>query len=146
MTPELWKELMHWVGDRFPNKPWTAEQSVAYYHDLERFDPTDVWTALHALYEKGQAFAPNGSQLVAATLQIQRMNARPEWQTALPEPVVERFESAFAETRFGKKMTGLQLIERIHSDMPRRKCGNKDCGLHEEERNGRQNHDADVSR
>ncbi len=76
MTREQWLEIVDWVTDRFPNKPWVAEQGLAYYEDLKGYDATDVWTALHAFYEQGQAFAPNGSQLLARTQEASRQSAR----------------------------------------------------------------------
>ena len=46
LTPEQWQELVEWVAARFIHKPWTAEQALAYFYDLEEFDATDVWAAL----------------------------------------------------------------------------------------------------
>jgi len=139
-TVEQWTEITEWVTDRFPNKPWAAEQALAYFYDLEDYDASHVWAGLHSLYEKGQAFAPNGSQLLAKTIEESRLAARDDmYRTALPEPPRKPMtsgEPSYAVRRYGEDMrgaTGTQLIERIHNDLPAVKCGNKRCDMHHDE-------------
>lgn len=138
MTKEQWYEIVEWVSDRFPNKPWVAEQALAYFADLKDHDPSDVWSALYHLYEQGQAFAPNGSQLLARAGEERRRAARDDmYRQGLPAPVSPREPAAvdktttYAERRFNDgPMTGRQLIERIHANRPASGCGNPDCADH----------------
>jgi len=129
MTPDEWGEIVEWVGARFPNNPWVADTAVAYFYDLEQFDVSDVWSGLHYLYEKGQAFAPTGSQLLYTTRKIRRKGAFTELlePKALP-PVESGVWSVWAKKRFGEDLTGTELIERIHKEST--KCNSKSCPYH----------------
>jgi hypothetical protein len=116
MTGEEWADIVEWVDVRYP-KSWRAEQAVAYFHDLKRFDPSDVWTVVLREYERGRDFAPSGSVLLAGCLDERSRTAREEmYRKELPEvPRSEKLFSLaeFAERRFGRKMTGQELVEAI---------------------------------
>lgn len=132
MTPDQFDELVDWVDARWPAKPWHPEQAVAYFDDLARFDPTDVWAAMYGLYEKGMAFAPNGSQIVQAAIAEQRLSKRPDLQ-ALPAP--DRRDPTswdkFSERRFGEVVSGSEAIRRIHAQQ--KTCGSTRCEVHHPE-------------
>ena len=135
ITAEHWSELVEWIEKRFPNKGWHAEQAVAYFNDMrDRFDMTDVWTAVLGMNEKGQRFAPNGSQLIAATIEVVHRDAvddlyRRTPGDAKPLPESERVEwSDYAVRRFGEKLDWNEAIARIHSEM--RPCNTKTCEIH----------------
>jgi len=129
MTPEQWAEIVEWVGDRFPNNPWQADQAVAYFYDLEIFDTSDVWSGLHYLYEKGQAFAPTGSQLLHATRKVRRKAAYTEryQPKALPEPAGAVW-SEWAKETFGIDETAIEMIERLHRESVT--CKSSSCPYH----------------
>jgi len=134
-TTKEWQEIMEWIGARFPEKPWTAEQAVAYFHDLEDFDASDVWTGLLAFYEEGQRFAPNGSQLLHAARKERRRGAIDDlYRTsdrALPEPKepVPEWEE-ITRKRFDEVLTPTEYVARIHADSSR--CRNSNCDIHNE--------------
>ncbi|KKM70962.1 hypothetical protein LCGC14_1435560 [marine sediment metagenome] len=124
-----WDELVEWLDKRFPNRSWRPEQAIAYYADMrERFDMSDVWTSVFAMYEKGQTFAPNGSQLIADTIRVVRHAAVDELYRGLPETAGERPPvEGWIKKRFGVNMTGTELIARIHKE--RGPCKTKTCDV-----------------
>ena len=133
MTVDEWSDIVDWIQDRFPDKPWRPEQVVAYYKDLQNHPASLVWTAIHHLYEQGQKFTPNGSQLVAETLSTRRREARDNMYRetpALPEPKSTVEWAAFSKKYYGKAMSIRETIEQIHRDKP---CKNRSCSIHFDE-------------
>ncbi len=133
ITAEHWAELVDWIEVRFPSKGWHAEQAIAYFDDMrKRFDMTDVWTAVFAMNEKGQRFAPNGSELIAATIQVVHHGAVDDLYRRPPgdaKPLPESVEwSDYVVRRFGEKLSWSDAIIRIHREM--RPCGTKTCDIH----------------
>lgn len=134
-TTEQWSELVEWIGARFPDKPWAAEQAVAYFYDLEDYDASDVWSGLFALYDAGQRFAPNGSQLVAAARAERRRTAIDDLyrksDRALPADAEDSKPvewGDYSQRRFGEVLTPTQVVARIHAEST--KCKNTDCDIH----------------
>lgn len=130
ITAAHWAELVEWIEKRFPDRGWYAEQAVAYFEDMrERFDMSDVWTAINSMNEKGQRFAPNGSELIAATIQVARREAIDDLyrREALPEPEPVEW-SDYVERKFGEKLSWQEAIARIHSEM--KPCNTKSCEIH----------------
>ena len=129
MSPDQWGEIVEWVGDRFPNKPWNAETAVAYFYDLEQFDVTDVWAGLHHLYEEGQAFAPTGSQLLYTTRKLRRESAFTERYEAKALPAATgSVWSVWAKEKFGEDLTAIEMIERLHRESTT--CKSSSCPFH----------------
>lgn len=130
MTPADEVEVLEWIGKRFPDHPWTAEQALAYFDDLREFDASDVWAGIFALYEEGQRFAPNGSQLVKAARTEQRRTAR-DAQYALPEsterPPSDAWTRASKRMFDGEVVTIQEAIERRHRERP---CKTRTCPIH----------------
>ena len=129
MIPSEWIEIVDWIGKRFPDHPWAAEQALAFYDDLAEFDASDVWSGLYSLYEEGQRFAPNGSQLLKAARSERRREARPD-QNALPETTEDRVSDVWrkvSETKFGEVVSFQEAIERIHAERP---CKTRTCPIH----------------
>ena len=85
MTWDEWVEIVAYVKDRWPAQLWPDASIKAYFQDLRRFDPADVWSALYGLYESGKTFPPNGSELVAATREARKRKADPT-RKGLPAP------------------------------------------------------------
>ncbi len=133
LTIEDWIKIWNWVVTRFPDKPWHKEQATAYFNDLSEFDTADVWAALYHLYEQGQRFAPNGSQLVNATIKERRKAAQDNlYRQGLPEtsgPIMDW--ETYTTKRFGEALSVQETIERIHRTMP--PCRNRECRQHYEE-------------
>ena len=130
MTTGEWLEIVEWIGDRFPDKSWAPEQALAYYADLKSFPAEDIWQAIHVLYEDGQRWAPNGSQLLAEAIKAKRIAARPDRQ-ALPESTEEHDPNRFTEwvtKTFGEKLSGTAIVERLHSEQ--KPCNNPACEIH----------------
>jgi hypothetical protein len=131
MTGDQWTKVVEYVADRFPDQQWHAEQALAYFYDLEGEQFDDVWAGLIQIYEAGTRFAPNGSQLIAASRKQRHLSAV-QARYALPETIDEApSDTGFAEwttARFGEAMTGLALIERIHGES--KPCGTKSCNIH----------------
>ncbi len=128
ITATEWDELVEWVTARFPNDPWRAENAVAYFYDLEQYDVGDVWAGLMSLYETGQRFAPNGSQLVAAIIDVRRRAARRAAYRLPADTGVPMSWEDYSQRRFGETLTPTQVVERVHMSLPA--CGNETCGLH----------------
>jgi len=129
VTSTEWEELVRWVSARFPNDPWHAENAVAYFYDIQQYDVSDVWAGLMRLYEKGQRFAPNGSQLIAATIDEQHKTARDAAYDSLPADASAPISwETYVTMRFGELLTPAEVIDRIHQSLP--VCGNVTCGLH----------------
>jgi len=129
MTGDEWMEIVDWVNARFPHSPWHPEQAVAYFQDLNEYDPTDVWQALHGWYAQGQTYAPGGSVLVAAVRTLRRRNALDEQMRQLPEDVGEVIRwSDYAERRFGERLSWSEAIPRIHAE----RCRDESCGCRAE--------------
>lgn len=133
-TTDQWSELVEWIGVRFPDKPWAAEQAVAFFYDLEGYDASDVWAGLFSLYDAGQRFAPNGSQLVAAARVEQRRTAIDDLyrksDRALPADVeaAEPVEwGDYSQRRFGEVLTPTQVVARIH--LERAPCNTTTCDI-----------------
>lgn len=143
VTNEEWIELVEWVNTRYPDRPWRAEQAVAYFYDLEEMSIGDVWSGLFALYEAGRAFAPTGSELLAATREAARRAAREEhYRTggrALPEeaydPKAEVTWAEFSTRRFGEELTPGEVIARMHAS--RTDCRSTTCDIHQPTRGTR---------
>ena len=131
MTGDQWTEVMDWVKVRFPTNEWHPEQAVAYFDDLAQFDATDVWAGLIAIYEQGSAFAPTGSQLVAAAKTERRKAAEADRYRALPEPKGVPYRSAenWVTKRFGVELSTMDAIRRIHAEQ--KSCGNPSCDMHQ---------------
>ncbi len=131
ITPTEWDELIEWVDVRFPDKPWHGEQAVAYYTDMrDRFDMSDVWTAVFAMNEKGQRFAPNGSQLIAATIEVARRSAVEDlYRKELPveSEAVSTWEH-YTQRRFGERLSWVDAIARIHAGLTT--CKTRSCDIH----------------
>ncbi len=132
-TTDQWTELVEWIGARFPERPWAAEHAVAYFYDLEDYDASDVWSGLYTLYEAGQRFAPNGSQLVAAARVEQRRAAIDDLyrqsDRALPEvaDTVPVEWGDYSQKRFGEVLTPTEVVVRIHRE--RSPCKTTTCSV-----------------
>ena len=132
MNADQWIEIVEWVGDRFPNDPWNADTATAYFYDLEQFDVSDVWSGVFYLYEEGQSFAPNGSQMLHATRKLRRRSAFTELLEPRALPISSSgIWSVWAEKRFGEKLTAIEMIERLHREST--KCNSKSCPFHAKE-------------
>lgn len=130
MTPEEWIEIVAWIGERFPDTGWKAEQQVAYFDDLAAFDAQDVWVGILGYYEKGERFAPTGSQLVSRARDERRRSAQEDIYRALPEEAGEPTTwNQYTQRRFGEELTPMQVIQKLHADQP---CTNEDCEIHYE--------------
>ena len=128
MTGDEWGELAAWIDTRWPNQ-WHAEQAVAYYHDLDEFDASDVWAGLYHLYNQGLRFAPNGSQLKAATISERRQAALEDRydSVALPEPV-ETETGRIGRLYPGETVDASEHIRRVHES--KGPCGSRFCDIH----------------
>jgi len=132
MTNEEFDEIVEWVTSRFA-KGWNAEQVVAYFEDLGRFDASDVWTGLFGYYEEGTAFPPTGSQLVSRARQSRRAAAVEDRydRPALPEPVTMPVDSWLTKWYPEETVTWTEHIRRVHADgYP---CQSRLCDIHNEE-------------
>ncbi len=127
MNQKHWMEIVLWVDDRF-DKGWSPEQATTWYADLEQFDASDVWAAIHKLYEEGRDFPPNGSTLLARCITERHTSARADMYRGLPEPRGKPDPTGWIQKRFGETLSGMEVVERIHASM--RPCANKDCQLH----------------
>lgn len=116
-TPAEWEELVEWVNLRWPDRPWKAEQAVAYFYDLQKMDATDVWSALYALYEAGRAFAPTGSELLARSREEARRRAR---DAAMDRPELPAGEPTtwdnYSMNRFGRILRPQEVIEQLYRE------------------------------
>jgi hypothetical protein len=84
MTKPEFLEVKAWMVDRWPAmESFRSGQWLAYFDDLERFDTSDVWSALYSYCGSGHEFGPAVSILVALTLDESRHNGSAK---ALPEP------------------------------------------------------------
>lgn len=129
MTPDEWQAIVEWIDQRF-TKGWHPEQAVAYYEDLERFDASDVWSALYYLYDQGRDFPPTGSKLRARTLtELQMAAERDRYDhVALPEPAVPG-DGFFATLYPGERVSGMEHIRRWHAKH-QPNCTNPACDIH----------------
>jgi len=130
MEPDQWGEVVEWVKVRFPKDQWHAEQVVAYFDDVAQFDAADVWAGLIQIYEQGSAFAPTGSQLVAATKAERWKAAEADRYRGLPEPKGEPYrpDENWISKRFGEQLSTMDAIRRIHGEQ--KSCGNPLCDMH----------------
>jgi len=126
MKPDEWTDVCQWVGEHWA-KGWPPEHQVSWYTDLEDFDASDVWAAVHHLYEEGRDFPPNGSVLLARCITERRLTAKADQYRGLPEPRGVPDPKNWIVRRFGEDLSGLEMVERIHKERPA--CGNKTCDL-----------------
>jgi len=133
MTGAEWQEVCEWIADRFPESQWHAEQAVAYFFDVEKFDASDVWGAVLALYEKGLRFPPTGSQLVAGSYEQRREAAMRDRYRGLPDTPVEQIGwEEYTVRHFGQPMTADAVIRRLHAErFP--DCSSPTCDIHRKE-------------
>jgi len=130
MDAAEWAEMVEWVEARFPDSAWHPEQAVAYFYDLQDRDASDVWAGLFHIYEQGSSFAPTGSQLLAATIEQVKLQARQDVYRALPE---SRGRSVtweeYTKLRFGESLTAWEVIRRVHGEQT--DCTNPACDIHD---------------
>ena len=130
MTPEEWVEIVDWVQQRWPNG-WHDEQDVAYYDDLKRFDASDVWVAVFAIYSKGLAFPPNGSMIMAKVLDKTKDRAeQARYDTpALPAAVGGLPVGGWLDKWYpGERVSWSEHIVRVHAS--KGPCGSRFCDMH----------------
>jgi len=127
MNSKDWTDICQFVDEHW-TKGWPPEHQVTWYTDLKTFDSSDVWAAIHKLYEEGRDFPPNGSQLLARCITERRTSAQADQYRGLPEPRGEPDPRNWIARRFGEQLSGMQLVARIHLERP--PCGNKTCDLH----------------
>ena len=133
MTPGEWNDLLVETEKRWPNQ-WTPSQAVAYYQDVREFEPTDVWSAWHALNDSGREFPPNGSLLRSRAIDERQASARRElWdrpQLVNPDGTVTW--QTYAMKTYGKPL-GLGDAVRIeHSRL--QACRSPLCDIHAKEK------------
>lgn len=130
-----WAEVVEWVEARFPDSAWKPEQAVAYFYDLNTHDASDVWAGLFHIYEKGSSYAPTGSQILAATIEQVKQQARQDVYRALPE---ERGHGItwqdYTKLRFGEELSAWEVIKRVHKE--RSDCTNAACDVHDNSQRG----------
>jgi len=132
MNATEWAEVVEWVADRFPDSQWHAEQAVAFFYDLEGFDASDVWAGVIKLYNEGRRFAPNGSELVAATRDERRAEALRDRYRGAPElPAGEMSWKEYTERRFGAHLSAEVVIRQLHAE--RTDCSSPVCDIHRKE-------------
>ena len=119
MTREDWAECVGWLGARYGDKQWTEKIIEVYYDDLKRFDPTDVWTAIHMYHEKGNTRTPLPGQLINLTLESRRTRAlEDQGQAALPAPRDTVSWAEYSTGAYGEILTFTEAIEREHLKSP----------------------------
>ncbi len=124
-----WQKMCAWVKEHWP-KGWPLEHQVTWYTDLEDFDDSDVWSAIHHLYEEGRDFPPNGSVLLNRCIYERQQTARADMYRGLPETVGAPMSTtweAYTKQRFGEVMSVEATIVRIHRDRP---CLTETCDIH----------------
>ena len=132
MNNEEWDEIVAWVNSRYPNG-WKAEQNVAYYDDLARFDISDVWSALFTVYGRGLGFPPNGSQImaqIAIDVKGKAEQARYD-RPALPEPVTMPVDSWLTKWYPDETVSWTEHIRLVHAT---RRCESRFCDIHSQEK------------
>ncbi len=135
MDHKQFDKLVDFVAERYPDSQWTAEDVVAIFADLERFDASDVWSAMNHYHEQGREFPPNASLLLSRSIDERQKTAREEMYRGIPEgrgkplPEPEPIDwSEYAVKRFGERLSWDDAIARIHSEM--RPCNTKTCDIH----------------
>lgn len=131
MTGDEWQEVVEWIADRFPDSQWHAEQAVAYFFDVEDFDASDVWSGVFKLYEQGLRFAPNGSQLLAASRDERRDAAMRDRYRGLPEGKRDDTVSwsDYTVKTFGEELSADDVIRRLHRERFQ-DCKSPTCDIH----------------
>lgn len=114
MTVDEWSEIVDWIEVRFGHG-WSPDQAVALYQDHANKDASDVWQAIHRLYNEGRDFAPNGSVLAAKIREVRRENAMRERQGMGLPPPSGLWWSQYALETFGEQIPLAVAAERMHA-------------------------------
>jgi len=49
VNADEWAEICDWYEDRYRHSQYTAEDAIAIFTDLKRFDASDVWSAVYTI-------------------------------------------------------------------------------------------------
>ena len=104
MSTDEFLELRKWMIDRWPAlSSFTQGQWLAYRDELDRFDISNVWSAL-------QVYASTGPEFPPAVLRLKRLTSEEEQgrqRKALPEPL----GVSWAEYSLGRWGRAISLFE-----------------------------------
>ncbi len=126
MTKDQWIELVTWVDERWATRTWSDDQARAYYTDLRKMDPSDVWDAMHHLYAEGREYPPTGSILMSRTTDIYIKRLRADAAQALPEPPADDVSMKWSDWshKFGHEGRTLpEAIKESHARQFPKGCG-----------------------
>lgn len=110
MIPDEFLKVRQWIIDRWPPMAsLTNGQWLAYRDELERFDPSDVWEALHLCFEQGPEFAPGVAKLSRL---CQEQTLQQVQRKALPAPQGVSW-AEYSQQRWGRVIPMFQVAKQI---------------------------------
>lgn len=129
MIADDFDEMIGWIEIRWPNLRWTSVTVAALFEDLQQFDGSDVWAAIHRLYEKGTDFAPTPSVIIATCLEERRLTAERERANAWPALNPGRSTwPEYARRIYGTELSLWAAAEEEHRRLE--DCNIQTCKIH----------------